>query len=401
MTGGSATPGSGEASGGTEPSVTRERAPPAQSRSIVAAPEAGEIRPLERRDLARIAGLYELVMRSGSREPPPGLQPFFERTLLDHPWADPDIPSLVYEDAGGELLGFIGSHVRRFRFDGNPVRLAWTGPFLRDPSSPKKAVGALLMHRYLQGPQHATLTDGATEVVRRLMQALGGEVAHLRSLRWVRVLRPASFTADWLSRRLGRKGLSHPPALVRAVEDLVARRAVAGAAEAGVEVERLQPEALAEFLPSIAGRLRCYPDYDEPFARWLLHELERVKSREVLMASLVRDPQGGVAGWYVCFLPPNGRCVLLQLVASRGAAGNVIDHLFSEAHASGAISVEGRVEPGLLEALGTRRVVLRYWGATLIHSRSPDLLGALLSSRSLITNLDGESWMALNVEPFS
>ena len=48
------------------------------------------IRPLEQEDLPAVARLYQVVMRGGSDAPPAFLEPFFERTLLDQPWADSD-----------------------------------------------------------------------------------------------------------------------------------------------------------------------------------------------------------------------------------------------------------------------------------------------------------------------
>ncbi|PYV37436.1 MAG: hypothetical protein DMG09_14810, partial [Acidobacteria bacterium] len=77
------------------------------------------IRPLERKDIPEVVGLFELVMRSGASKPLPQLAGFFERTLFDSPWADADIPSLVYEDAG-EIVGLICSNPRRMLFDGRP-----------------------------------------------------------------------------------------------------------------------------------------------------------------------------------------------------------------------------------------------------------------------------------------
>lgn len=79
-----------------------------------------EIRPCERDDLQQVAALYELVMRSGSSTPARGLDSYLERVLFDQPWADPEIPSLVFVDGGGRILGFQGSSVRRALFDGRP-----------------------------------------------------------------------------------------------------------------------------------------------------------------------------------------------------------------------------------------------------------------------------------------
>jgi hypothetical protein len=85
------------------------------------------IRPVERDDLPTVASLFEAVMRSRGRQPPPRLAAYFARTWLDHPWADPEIPSLVYETPDGRILGFVGAHVRRLTFDGRPVRMVCPG----------------------------------------------------------------------------------------------------------------------------------------------------------------------------------------------------------------------------------------------------------------------------------
>jgi hypothetical protein len=59
--------------------------------------------------------VYEAVVRSGSPDPPPQLVEYFERTLLDYPWVVPTIPSLVCVNSAGEIVGFLGSHVRWLR----------------------------------------------------------------------------------------------------------------------------------------------------------------------------------------------------------------------------------------------------------------------------------------------
>ena len=47
----------------------------------------------------------------------PGLTSFLEQVLFDHPWADPETPSLAYVE-DGELLGAIGACAKRMRFEG-------------------------------------------------------------------------------------------------------------------------------------------------------------------------------------------------------------------------------------------------------------------------------------------
>jgi hypothetical protein len=63
------------------------------------------IRALEPDDIPVVARLYERVMRSGTRSPPPALEQFFREALFEQPWADPEIPSLVYEDQNAGVVG--------------------------------------------------------------------------------------------------------------------------------------------------------------------------------------------------------------------------------------------------------------------------------------------------------
>ena len=132
------------------------------------------IRPLERRDLPAVARLYERVARSGSSDPPPALVTYFERTLLDHPWYDAELPSLVYADRNGRIVGFLGVHARRLLLRDRPLRMVCSGQLVADPDAGAPGVGGLLLRKCLAGPQELTITDGATEAVRVLWQRLGG-----------------------------------------------------------------------------------------------------------------------------------------------------------------------------------------------------------------------------------
>src|SRR5258705_13604376 len=96
---------------------------------------------MRREEISEVAGLYRFVDESDWRIPPGELQPWLERTLFGHPWVDPEIPPLVYVEDSGEILGFIGSHVRRLRFDGEPVRLAAGGPLIAHPEVRNSRLG--------------------------------------------------------------------------------------------------------------------------------------------------------------------------------------------------------------------------------------------------------------------
>lgn len=362
------------------------------------------IRALERDDLEDVASLYHLVMRSGVGVPPRFLEPFFRRTLFDHPWADPEIPSLAFVDES-RLLGFLGSNVRRMTFDGRPIRVGCAAHLVTHPSVRDTAVGPQLVRRYLGGPQELTMTDGASETVRRMWEALRGQTVHAACFVFVIVLRPWQFLREiGLGGRFGRRGEVLSVSMMRALD--VATGPIAGNVLAlperpSTRVEELTPSAVLEHLPGLEGR-RLLPDYDASYLSWLFAEVDRLQQwgslwprgirRGGLFAQLVTS-NDRIEGWYVCNLRPGGICRVVQIAARKRSAGAVIDTLVHEALRSGAAAVYGRMEPDLVGPLSERRCLVRYGGGRMVvHSNAREIVDAIVSGEALLTRLDGEWW---------
>jgi hypothetical protein len=361
------------------------------------------IRPLERKDLPQFVALFELVMRSGASRPLPQLAGFFERLLFDNPWADADIPSLVCEDAG-EIAGVICSNPRRMLFDGCPIRMACSAYLLAHPRVRTEPVGALLMRAFRAGPQDLTVTDGATDLVRRAWETLGGQTAHLSCLSFVKVFRPSQLAADHLLARGG--GLlqaSLRPAW-SALDWMWARLAAKTLVPAKPDgtIEPLTPATMLEHLPTITAAMRLCPDYDAPYLQWLFEQLDgiscwgpihpRLVKRGHRWAELVKKNRR-IVGWYVCQLRRGGFCRLLQFAATEQGAETVFDQLAYRARELGAAGLYGRVEPRLVGPLSTRRCLIRFGdGRLLVHSNRDEIVHAILSGRALLTRLDGEWW---------
>lgn len=344
--------------------------------------------------------LYERTMRSGRPAPPPGLAPYFERTLLDHPWADADIPSLVHEADGGRVLGFIGSQVRRLRFDGRSIRMGCASLLVSDPDHRGAAIGALLLRRYLSGPQDLTITDGGTDVVAEMWLRLGGHAAQPGSIVWTRLLRPWRAVGDrWLERG-GRPAWRRFARPLWSLLDAPVRRLARPPADAGVETEELTARALVDHQGEVVGDARLRVDYDEPFVEWLFRELDAVRTRGRLERRMLRR-DGRVLGWYVAYMKPGGKSEVIEVAAVKGALGEVLDRLFLDAWRSGAGMLEGRLDPALYEPISHRRCLLRYGDRALFHSRDPELASAIALHASALTRLDGEWWMGHHIEPFS
>ena len=355
------------------------------------------IRELRREDLPGVCRLYERVVRSGSEQPPPQLPDYFARTLLDHPWADPEIPSLVYEDAEGEIVGFLGSHVRRMRLDGRPVRMACSGQLIADPGVQHRGVGALLSRHYLAGPQDLTITDGATDHVRRMWVGLGGQPLAHAAIGWVKVIRPGAtlraLLAERGDRRLRWAGRTAGPVVDGLAAVALRRRAGLAIADPEGVGEPLTVDGLVEQTREAGRWLRFHVDYDAAYVEWLFQQLDAVDVRGTPVRALVRDRRGRVAGWYVYYLEPGAVAQVLQVAAPSGDVGLVLDHLLHDAASGGAIAVRGRMEPSLVGELLSRRCILVRTEWALVHTSEQAVLAMLGSPRSLLTRLDGEWWM--------
>jgi hypothetical protein len=358
-----------------------------------------EIRPLERGDLEQVASLYEHVARSGSRTPPPGLAPYFEEFFFDHAWADPEIPSLVSVEDGGRIVGFLGSSVRRFVFDGRPARVGVSGQLVTEPDARGRAPGAFLMREYMNGPQDLTLTDTASEIVRRIWEGVGGETFHLACVGWVRVFRPGQFASAYRRRaeHLGAPGRARP--LLAPLDGLLGRALRPPPRQA--ESEELTAADLVRCLPVAMPAARLRPDYDERFLEWQLRAMAAVTARGELRCRLVRIG-GEVRGWYVYYVQRGGISQVQQVAGDERYVAEILDDLFRDAHALGSAAVQGRVEPHLRAALAERRCLFHRAGyLALIHSRNEQLLHAVHAGRALLTRMEGEWWMGHHLLPLT
>jgi GNAT superfamily N-acetyltransferase len=359
-----------------------------------------QIRPIRRADLAQVTELYERTMRAGPGTPAPGLAAYFERTLFDDPWADPNIPSLVFQADDDRILGFIGSHVRHLLMDERQARMACAGHLVSDPLHRHLGIGARLLRTYLDGPQDLTITDGATDVVHGMWVRLGGYALHPGSCAWFRMFRPLRAVGDIWLEVSGRQRLRPFLHATSAALDSPMRRFTRPRARpAGVHAEELTPQTLIECQEEVLGDTRLRVDYDEPFLDWLFREMAGVATRGTLVRRLLRA-NDRLLGWYIGYLKPGGLSQVMEIQATRGKLGTVLDCLFADAWEAGSDAVEGRLEPALYEPLSSRGCWVHYGARALFHSQDPDVLAAISLGRSALTRLDGEYWMGHHTEAF-
>ena len=345
-----------------------------------------EIRPVTHADVPAVVALLRPHMEAWSLD---------ERAvvglMLDHPWADERLTSLVAVD-GDEIIGFTGVQVRRLRLDGRPIVGVTSTNGVVAPDRRGGAVGALLLTRVLKGPQDFTWSDATTPAVARVFEMVGGHVDEARSCDWMLVLRPTRWLRGIVGASVRRK-----PAATRTFVPVGAVPAQAAGPRllprafpepvADVVGEDATAAAIVEHVPTLNRKRRVWVDHDEAELDHLFRLVETF--RGPLVRRLVHRA-GRPAGWYAYLLRRGGASRVLHLAALDADVDAVLGELVSHAHEQGSAVLTGRAEPHLQEALARRLAVLGYARRPVIRTKDPELDAVMGTSAALLTRLEGE-----------
>lgn len=349
------------------------------------------IRPMTRDDLPVLVALYAELDRIAPGRPTPGYTDFFGRALFDDPeLTDPEVPSYVFEDAERGVVGAIGCHPRRFLFDGKPLRLACAGPLIVHRDFRPKGVGATLLRRFAGGPQEMSFNDRSIDSVHAMWRAMGGASDALASIEWTRVLTPVGYAAERLGRRLAKRGT--PPGGV-AVARVSGRFGSGPPAPQAGSSEPLEHGSLIELLEGLSRRYRLRPDYTPGYLESIYGLMAKTVLGDTVVRRLVRDDGGRPIGAYVMIVAPYGIANVLNLPTSHRHARMVLEHLFRDAAAAGAVQVAGRCDVTIqaeLPGLGCR---LRQGAWVTVRSPDQTLVDGALTGRGLVARMEGEWWM--------
>lgn len=354
----------------------------------------GYIRPLEEEDLPEIVRLYTMVFGIRTGSSPAALNSYFQEIFCRHPWCDMDIPSLVYHEKNGRIVGCLGVMPRRMSVNGRPLQAAITHHFMVEPGSRWTLAGVELLRKFFAGPQDLSLAEGGN-VARKMMERFGGATSFLHSLRWTRPLRPSRYLLSFLKRR----GLAAPferalmplcwaadaiaPLILRTPFSLSSPR-LAG--------EELNEESLLWCVSEFSRSRSLRPEYDKDSVKWLLELLARKKSRGTVQKVVLRDSWGEIVGWYLYYLHRGDVSEVIQIGATQGAMSDLLDHLFFHAWQQGAIAVSGQLDAGALQAFSEKTCVFHHDSCSwiLIHSKHPDVFEAMHRGDAFFTRLEGE-----------
>jgi len=357
----------------------------------------GRVRPLGQADIVQIAELYRRVFGSASAAPPGWLEDALHAVLWDHPWRDDALPSLVYEDEHGRVVGCIGVMPRPMSIAGEPVRAVVSHTVMIEPGRRAAPVSVELLKALLSGPQDLILAQGA-HVSRRIFEAIGGVPSPFYGVRWVRPLRPARYVLSSLRRR----GLPALPAsaltpFCRALDTLAARVRTNPfrVPPSDLGGDELDVDTFVESLDDVAHDRSLRPRYDRNSAKWLLELMASKPGAGAFQKVVVRQPSGEVAGWYLYYLNPGGTSEVVQVGASAASVDAVLAHLFAHAWRGGAVALSGQLDPAAFPALTRGSCLFRHDGGPglLVHSRRGDLREAIHRGDGFITRLEGEWWI--------
>lgn len=364
------------------------------------------VRPLRAEDVPALGALWTRAFRRTCT--PTGVERYFREVFLDPTFMGDDPASLVYEDDGGVVAGFVGALPRRMVFRGRPIRAVVTTQLMVEPGRRRGFAAFELLRSLFAGPQELTFCDGANERSQLVWERSGGEVARLYSIDWRRVLRPAGH----LRQRFVSAG--HARAADVAAPFCRAADAIAGhlgrlarASALGVPLGRPRAPLVIEDLPSAAVRAlldetspSLFPSYDAESLGWLLDQAARTRGHGPLRRRLCRDAWGEAVGWYVYYAKPDGVAQVLQFGGKPRRISDVLASLFADAYAAGSVSITGQVEPRWLREITDAHATLACQSlGVLLQTRDPEISSAVQRGDAFLSRLDGEWWLRFAADP--
>lgn len=327
----------------------------------------------------------------------PACESYFREMVFDNPWRDPELPSWVAEE-DGRICGYYAVLPRPMLFRGRPIRVAVASQFVVDPDQRYSLTTLQLVKACLSGPQDLTLTDGATDLARRMWIGIGGTAPLLYSFHWTRPLRPARYVLSLLEERGPfPRSLTFAARPLGAMADALAARLRPNRflREATELVEEaLDPAAILAHVRDILRGTALQPLYDARSLAWLLDQAARKTRHGSLRARSVLDGERRLIGWYLYYLRAGGVSEIVQIAARENSFDGVLRRLLADAWRLGAAALHGRLDPRFAKELSDRHCWLRLDGPwTLVHSRNADILAAIRQGDAFLSRLDGEWWM--------
>ena len=343
-------------------------------------------------DAPAVANLYQRFFRNTKAPAAESLVNAFLTVFFRHPWADPELPSLVYAQSDGAVQGFIGVYPVPLCFRGRRIRAAFSGNLMVDAVRQDPLAGARLLRSFLSGRQDLSLTETANQVSLGMFRKLGGQVVVNRSLDWIRIFRPATWLASVGAGRISWLGATRVVAI--AVDHLAARALPPPPDVSLCSGNDVAPAELSDVVREISSSFALHPDFNGAVLSFLLEHAVGSEEYGRPLARIVRNLRGQPIGGYLAHGRKNETLRVLQVFASPANADLVVNDLLARAAEMGAAAVTGRMQPELVASVLSASSMFIYRGATVAVARDAELLAAVHGSDNFLNGLAGETWVS-------
>jgi hypothetical protein len=363
-----------------------------------------EIQKFVPSNIPAVAALFMRTFRAEREPVPESLKAYLEELYFRNPWNDGTISSFVALRPDGSASGFIGALPRRMMLDGREIRAVVAGNHMVDRDTREPFVGSNLLKRLFNGPQELTITDSANEASRRLWEKMGAVTLLNYSLRWVRILRPLSYS-------LGLTSFSAAGPVVRALlapplwmGDRLGRRFVSPAetpSSGALTGSPLTAEIIVSSFSDVVPPRSLRPVYETGDVRWLL-SMARAKEQYGEMKAVAVHDRDLLTGWYIYYGRSGRTAEVLQVAARHGSMIGVLHHLAASAFAEGCTALMGSVDPRFLPEYHAQKSILLLRDMyTIGYAGNAEVLRPLLAGEAFFSRLEGEWWTRLQGDRFT
>ena len=338
------------------------------------------LRAVEPADHAGLVRMFRACFPGAARRPPAEIERKLGQLFIDGPLATPPRQSLVAADERGQLVGFSGLLVRRWRL-GDELLMGRTGTHnMVHPDARRMGVNAKLAVRWRE--QRTALREGwvgfsdrATDDSRLFHDNWNnpsGQHTRLEQLGF-----------RWEVSRGGR--------LRRAVDAL---RGANGppAAEAELHAGSFEAAPLAEAFEALGGSFPLRLDEPAETWQWLVAYLEDYASRGRFHGAVLHTEAGEPVGFYCGYLDQRGFDVVGFAAQPRWLA-DAISRLLRDAGDLGARAVTGWATAAELRTLLAAGAVISAGGRGGVATLRADVRHHFQAMEALVSGLEGERWI--------
>jgi len=363
----------------------------------------GRVRLLRDDDIPAAADIFQKVFRNRQAASTPLLRSHLTRIFLEHPHYDESCASLVFEGADGRIGGMLGALPLPMRFDDDKLSCAIISTWMVDDPARDRRAAVMLARAHLKRGHAITLSDTVNRTSVEFSMPLRFDFLAGASLQWVKPLNFAGYAASSAANGLGLK--ARPVVAAAHAAERVAR---AAAGRRGVQafdgwrLLEVHPEVFAYGMAQVMRRYRLRPDWSIPDLTWMLALVAERKSCGELRLCEARNATGELVGVCIYFSNASGRAEVLQILTQAGAEEGVLRALIAHARKLGCAYVCGQADPGLIRGLfRIPRVFFKQTCATVLKSRSAEIVGVAAAGDAVIGGLVGDAWTPLASESYA